>query len=31
MMLKRLTVKDVGRSAPLNREPIGIKNIPDTR
>jgi len=31
MMLKRLTTKDVGRSAPLHREPIGIENIPDTR
>lgn len=27
-LLKKLTLKDGGRSAPRNREPLGIKNIP---
>ena len=27
-LLKKLTLKDGGRSAPRNREPLGIKDIP---
>jgi len=30
-ILKRLTVKENGRSAPKNRKPIGIKDIAETR